>query len=139
MDCVFCKIIANEVPSYKVYEDDFVLAFLDINPTALGHTLVIPKKHFENVFDIEEEYLQKIILVAKKVADKMISEKTGTGVNFYMANGAVAEQVVLHFHLHVIPRNQGDDIDFTGRGFKEISRPTEQEFETIRQKLNLVK
>jgi histidine triad (HIT) family protein len=52
MDCVFCKIIANEVPSYKVYEDDFVLAFLDINPTALGHTLVIPKKHFENVFDI---------------------------------------------------------------------------------------
>jgi diadenosine tetraphosphate (Ap4A) HIT family hydrolase len=103
----------------------------------------VPKKKKEQFIQeqlyIEEEYLQKIILVAKKVAEKMISEKTGTGVNFYMANGAVAEQVVLHFHLHVIPRNQGDDIDFTGRGFKEISRPTEQEFETIRQKLNLVK
>jgi histidine triad (HIT) family protein len=139
MDCIFCKIIANEVPSYKVYEDDFVLAFLDINPGAAGHTLVIPKKHFENVFDIEEEYLQKIILVAQSIAKKIVEEKVGEGVNFYMANGAVAEQVVPHFHLHVIPRNQGDDIDFTGRGFKAINRPTEQEFEIIRQKLNLVK
>lgn len=139
MNCVFCKIIANELPCYKVYEDEFVLAFLDINPAALGHMLVIPKKHFENVFDVEEEYLKKIILVAKKVAEKIIAGKIGEGVNFYMANGSVAEQVVPHFHLHIIPRNQGDDIDFTGRGFKAISRPTEQEFEAIRQKINLLK
>lgn len=139
MGCVFCKIINKELPCYKVYEDEFVLAFLDINPAALGHTLVIPKKHFENIFDIDEEYLKKISQAAKSISQKIIAENIGAGINLYQANGGVAEQVVPHFHLHIIPRNPGDNIDFTGGGFKTIKRPTENEFEAIKQKINLLK
>ncbi|HRU20949.1 MAG TPA: HIT family protein [Candidatus Paceibacterota bacterium] len=139
MDCVFCKIINNELPAYKVYEDDFVLAFLDINPAALGHTLVIPKKHFENIFDIDETYFQKIFATAKRIVQKMTTEGICEGVNLYQANGKAAEQTVPHFHLHLIPRRPNDGIDFTGRGFNIISKPTEEEFEAIRQKLNLLK
>lgn len=138
MDCVFCKIINNELPSFKVYEDEFVLAFLDISPAAKGHTLVVPKEHFENIFDISENYLEKIIVVAKKISQKMINTGLAEGVNLYEANGVSAEQVVPHFHLHVIPRVSGDDIDFTGRGFKAIDKPTNEEFENMREALNLI-
>ncbi|MFA5086832.1 MAG: HIT family protein [Candidatus Paceibacterota bacterium] len=138
MDCVFCKIINNELPSFKVYENEFVLAFLDISPAAKGHTLVIPKEHFENIFDISENYLEKIMVAAKKISQKMIEVGVAEGVNLYEANGSVAEQVVPHFHLHIIPRVSGDDIDFTGRGFKPIAKPTNEEFENIREILNLI-
>ncbi len=136
MDCIFCKIINNEVPSFKVYEDDFVLAFLDINPATMGHTLVIPKKHFENIFDIEDEYLKKIIVVAKKIAEKM-KEKGFGGVNFYHASDRVAEQGVFHFHLHVIPRVEGDGIDFT-KSLNSISKFNSEDFEEIRNKITLI-
>ena len=137
MDCIFCKIINNELPSFKIYEDEFVLAFLDINPAAEGHALVIPKKHFENIFGMEEIYLQRVIAVAQKIAEKMIDIGLAEGINLYQANGRVAEQVVPHFHLHVVPRNTNDKLNFTQKGLLPIDKLTNEEFETIKQKLNL--
>jgi histidine triad (HIT) family protein len=134
-DCIFCKIINNEIPSHKIYEDDLVLAFLDSNPVSSGHTLILPKKHAENIFDIEEKYLERIALVAKKVAQKM-KEALGTdGVNLYHASGVHAEQTVFHFHLHVIPRKQDDDICFT----RAISKKTisDEDFKVIANKLKI--
>ncbi|MFA5178257.1 MAG: HIT family protein [Candidatus Paceibacterota bacterium] len=137
MDCIFCKIINKEIPCFKVYEDDFVLAFLDINPVAPGHTLIIPKKHFENIFENQEEYLKRIILVAQKISQKIKKEGIGEGVNLYQANGSTAEQVVPHFHLHVIPRNSGDAIDFNGQGMRPISKPSNQDFKEMKNKICL--
>lgn len=135
-NCIFCKIINNEIPCYKLYEDDLVLAFLDIGPIAPGHTLIIPKKHFENIFVMEEQYLERIAVVAQKVAEKMKSELGVEAVNLYHASGAAAEQTVFHFHLHVIPRKEGDQINFTGVADSKISLSPEQ-FGEIASKLKI--
>ena len=108
-DCVFCKIVNKELPCYKVYEDDFVLAFLDVNPVAIGHTLIIPKKHYENIFDIDSEVFQRIAEVSRVIAKKMVDNLDDVcGVNLFQSNGKVAEQVVMHSHLHLIPRRESD-------------------------------
>lgn len=135
-NCIFCKIIANEIPCYKLYEDDLVLVFLDVGPIALGHALIIPKKHFENIFDMEEKYLERIAVVAKKIAEKLKSEMGAEAVNLYHASGAAAEQTVFHFHLHVIPRKAGDKIDFTGVTDAKLSLSPE-EFSEIASKLKI--
>lgn len=102
MDCIFCKIVNGEIPSYKIYEDDDVLAFLDINPVSVGHTLVIPKKHTLDVMEIDDDILIKIINKGKDIA-KLMNVKLGTsGFTLVQNNGSVQE--VKHFHLHVIPR-----------------------------------
>ncbi|MFA5013433.1 MAG: HIT family protein, partial [Candidatus Paceibacterota bacterium] len=135
MDCVFCKIANNEIPSFKIYEDDLILAFLDASPAAEGHTLIIPKRHFENIFDIENNYLNKIISTAKIIAEKMKSDLGVEGVNIYHASGKAAEQSVFHFHLHIIPRVPDDTIDFTGATNKNIKKLNPEEMEEIRKKL----
>ena len=102
MDCLFCKIIAGDIPSYKVYEDDLALAFLDINPTSSGHTLIIPKKHFKDMDDIDIDTLNHIFKVAKKLK-KVLEEKLKCdGISLCQNNGCV--QDVKHFHLHLIPK-----------------------------------
>lgn len=110
MDCVFCKIANGEIPSYKVYEDGDLLVFLDIKPASKGHCLVIPKKHAENIFDISEENLQKISVVAKKISQKITEKLAADGVRISQSNGRVAGQEVMHYHLHIIPRYEGDEI-----------------------------
>jgi len=108
MDCIFCKIISGEIPSYKVYEDDDTLAFLDIAPVNPGHTLVIPKKHYANLEEIPEDELCYLIKIAKKVG-KAIKEGLGVkGYNLTMNNDPVAGQIVPHIHLHIMPRNEND-------------------------------
>ena len=103
MPCIFCKIIAGEIPSTKVYDDEDVFAFLDIKPVNPGHTLVIPKKHYENIHDTPDVLFGKVAVAAKKIADAIL--KLGAkGVNIGMNNGAVAGQVVFHAHMHVMPR-----------------------------------
>ena len=112
-DCIFCKIIKGEIPAYKIYEDDLVLAFLDNHPVAKGHTLIIPKEHAKDIFEIDGKTLERIASISKKVALKM-KENLGVGaVNLYHASGSEAEQTVFHFHLHVIPRKAGDGFNFT--------------------------
>ncbi|MGI5898195.1 MAG: HIT family protein [Candidatus Dojkabacteria bacterium] len=102
-DCIFCKIISGEVDCYKVYEDDDVYAFLDVNPLSKGHTLVVPKKHFENIFDIPDDLLCKVHAVAKKIADNIKSGLNPEGVIIQQNSGRKAGQSVFHFHVHVKP------------------------------------
>jgi len=106
-DCVFCKIIVGKIPATTVYEDEHTLAFLDINPVNPGHTLVVPKKHSENLYTTDADDLRYTIETAQKVA-RALKKIGADGVNIIMNNGPVAGQVVPHAHLHVIPRKDGD-------------------------------
>lgn len=109
-DCIFCKIIKGEVPCFKVYEDEDTLAFLDIQPVNPGHTLVIPKKHVANIFDIDEETLNKVNLTIKKVSPIIIKAVGAQGLNIMQNNGKVSGQLVMHAHHHIIPRFEGDGL-----------------------------
>lgn len=116
--CVFCKIVEGEIPCYKVYEDDSVLAFLDIAPVNPGHTLVIPKKHYQNFEEIPEELLAKVMLVVKKVGASLKNNLGIKGYNAYENNDPIAGQVIPHFHFHVIPRNETDGLELWPQGEK---------------------
>ena len=119
-DCVFCKIIKGELPARVVYEDDDVIAFLDINPAAPGHTLVVPKKHYKNVLDAPDEVVSKVFLVAKKIAKASLEALGAKGVNIITNAEPVAGQIVMHFHVHVIPRFKEDELKFVyGYKYKE--------------------
>ncbi|MCR4325685.1 MAG: HIT family protein [Patescibacteria group bacterium] len=109
-ECLFCKIVSGEVPSFKVYEDESVLAFLDIRPVNAGHTLVVPKKHAVNIFDISPEDWADVA-EAVRVLSISIEEAVGAdGVNIAMNNREHAGQVIYHAHVHVIPRFKGDGL-----------------------------
>lgn len=108
-DCIFCKIVAGSLPSTKVYEDADTIAFMDINPVVKGHTLVIPKKHCDQLMLMAPELLQKVILVTQKIACAHITGLAAIGLNVTQANGKVAGQLVPHVHFHVIPRFDIDE------------------------------
>ncbi|MBI1866314.1 MAG: HIT family protein [Candidatus Staskawiczbacteria bacterium] len=110
MDCIFCKIAKGELDSAKVYEDENIFAFLDIKPFAKGHCLVIPKEHFENIFDIDENILQKVIVIAKKISEKIKNNLKADGIRLSQSNGETAGQEVMHFHLHLIPKYKDDGV-----------------------------
>ncbi len=111
-DCIFCKIAKGEVPSYKIYEDEDIFAFLDIAPNNYGHTLVIPKVHTETLLDTPDETLAKLISASKKLA-KAVLEATGCkGFNLAQNNFEVAGQMVPHIHFHIIPRLEDDGFKF---------------------------
>lgn len=103
-DCIFCKIISGEIPCFKVYEDDQVLAFADINPAANGHTLVIPKTHTENLFDISAADLAAVQTASKKIAAAIQTTLNPTGIATLQLNGKGVNQMVMHYHLHLLPR-----------------------------------
>ncbi len=107
-DCVFCKIVKGELPSYKIYENDDVLAFLDIHPVNIGHTLVIPKKHYKDIYETPTDIMEKIISVAKQVSTSLKNELQAEGINVTMNNEIAAGQVIFHTHMHVIPRMKDD-------------------------------
>jgi histidine triad (HIT) family protein len=108
--CIFCAIANKQIPANIIYEDERVLAFLDINPLTEGHTLVIPKYHAENIFDISKEDLKHISVVAQKIANRMKEVIYAEGVDLVQASGQAADQQVPHFHLHIIPRKDGDQL-----------------------------
>ena len=107
-NCIFCKIVAGELPAVKVYEDADVLAFMDIGPIIKGHTLVIPKRHFDPVTATPEPMLAQLMAVVKKIAQAQMNGLQADGVNVMQANGVAAGQVVPHIHFHVIPRFASD-------------------------------
>jgi len=109
-DCLFCKIINKEIPSNIVYEDENTIAFLDIAPVNEGHTLVIPKNHSTNVFDIDEEDFKHLAVTVRKIAHAVKSATNAEGVNIGMNNEEAAGQVIFHPHVHVIPRFSGDGL-----------------------------
>lgn len=111
-NCLFCKIAKGNIPSKKIYEDKDVLAFLDIEPATKGHTLIIPKKHSKNILDIEQEELKKISTVSQKIAKHYYNNVPGCkGINIVQSNEAPAQQEVMHYHLHVVPRYENDKRD----------------------------
>lgn len=111
-DCIFCKIIKGEIPSAKLYEDDNVLAFLDIAPANKGHALVIPKKHYETFTDISEKELGNLSTVLHKIANAVIKTTNAEGYNVFINNKKVAGQIVMHAHFHILPRFSDDGLSF---------------------------
>ncbi len=110
MDCLFCKIVNAEMPAYKLYEDERTLAFLDIFPGTLGHCLVIPKAHAENLFDLEPADRDAVMATAQRVAGAIRNELGAEGLNLHQSNGKVAGQMIFHFHIHLLPRWADDGL-----------------------------
>ena len=109
-ECVFCKIVKGEIPADKIYEDNNFFAFLDINPNNPGHTLVIPKKHYENIYNLPDEILKNIAPLIKKIAIAVKNGVNADGINIIMNNDGAAGQIVPHAHFHVIPRFASDGL-----------------------------
>ncbi len=106
-DCIFCKIIKGEIPSVKIFEDERVFSFMDINPISDGHTLIIPKEHAQNIWEIETEDLLHIHKTSQKLAQAMRKALEVEGIAVLQLNGKAVNQVVFHYHLHLIPRLSG--------------------------------
>ncbi|MBI2564979.1 HIT family protein [Candidatus Woesearchaeota archaeon] len=110
MDCIFCKIISKKIPSDIVYEDDNTIAFLDISPVNKGHTLIVPKKHSENLIASEEKDIHESLNVIKKITPAIIKTVKADGWNLGVNNGPAAGQIVKHTHFHIIPRFSNDGL-----------------------------
>lgn len=133
MDCIFCKIIEGEIPSYKVYEDEYVLAFLDITQGTLGHTLVIPKKHYRNVYDVDEDTIATVFKVVPMLANALKRAFDPIGLNI-VNNNDEPLQSVFHFHVHLIPRYDHDGMKLsTINNYGKIANET---FLEIVKKIN---
>lgn len=109
-NCIFCKILNNEIPSKKIYEDDDFLAMLDIAPATKGHVLVVPKEHANTMSDLSDDKLSKILVLAKKIVEAMKKVHGFTDYNIIQNNGPLAGQTVAHYHLHLIPRYSVDEV-----------------------------
>jgi histidine triad (HIT) family protein len=131
--CVFCKIIKGEIPSYKVYENDDVLVILDRFPTNLGECLVLTKEHYDTLFDLKPELVAKAFAASAGIAAKMKRELPIDGLNILQNNGEPAGQQIPHFHVHVMPRYDVDNIVIHGKG----TDPTEEQFEEMLKKLSI--
>ena len=110
-DCVFCKLADGEFPSMKIYEDETAMAFMDIADDVDGHILVIPKKHFKNILDCDEDTLTGLMKAVKKISVHLVKNCGYDGVNLLNASDESAGQSVPHFHIHIIPRKKVDNID----------------------------
>lgn len=109
-DCIFCKIINNEIPNTTIYEDDDIKAFFDISQVTPGHTLIVPKKHVKNIFEYDEELAQRVFKKVPMIA-RAIKESNPDiiGMNICLNNGEIAYQSVMHSHIHLVPRYSKDD------------------------------
>lgn len=109
-NCIFCKIIAGDIPSARIYEDDDFMIMLDIGPASFGHALMLPKEHYANLFEMPEELLAKAMSLAKVWGEKLVKALGADGLNLVQNNGVAAGQTVFHYHLHLIPRYEGDSV-----------------------------
>ena len=125
-NCIFCKIIEGEIPSVSVYEDEDFKAILDVAPSARGHVIILPKKHAANIFELPDEYVSKVMVVATKIAKAVKVTYHCDGVNILQNNGEAAGQTVFHLHVHVIPRFKGDT-DTINIGWKPMDTPEDME------------
>ena len=112
-DCIFCKIIAGEIPSNTIYEDDIFKVILDASPASKGHALILPKEHYADIYDIDEEVAGKAMKLAKKLAGHMTEVLGCDGFNILQNNHEVAGQTVFHFHMHLVPRFIKDTVTVT--------------------------
>lgn len=110
-DCVFCKIIKGDIPSYKIYEDEYTYSFLDISKDVDGHILVVPKKHVTNILDCDEETLHHVMDTVKKISNHLVDDLGYEGINLLNSNNEAGQQFVFHLHIHIIPRKKDDGVD----------------------------
>lgn len=130
-NCIFCKIANGEIPSKTLYEDESFRVILDLGPATKGHALILPKEHAENLYELPEETAADAIRLAKKMALTMREKLKCDGMNLVQNNGETAGQTVMHFHLHLIPRYQGD-----GQRIGWIpSKPSQEELEAVRKEI----
>jgi histidine triad (HIT) family protein len=134
-DCIFCKIIASQIPCIKIYEDKNILAFLDIGPVSDGHTLVVPKEHCTKVDNSKPEVLLAVAAVLPKITAAVAAATGADGYNVLCNNGRAAGQLVEHLHFHIIPRKTGDGVFKHWPAFKYPQGKAEKIAETIRAKL----
>ena len=135
-DCVFCKIVSGEYTSSKIYEDDSILAFMDIQPVNEGHILIIPKKHVELIADLDDETSAKMMKLAKRINNAL--RKSGVkleGVNYFLADGEAAGQEVFHTHLHLIPRFKNDGFGFIFPEGYRVILPEREKLNEIAEKI----
>ena len=112
-NCIFCKIANGEIPSASLYEDEKVKVILDISPASKGHALILPKEHYKNLYEISDDMASHVMMTAKKMAKKMKEELGLEGLNILQNNGEIAGQTVFHYHMHLIPRYEEDDVTIT--------------------------
>lgn len=128
-NCIFCKIIAGELPSHTLYEDNKFKVILDVGPATKGHALIVAKNHYDNLYELPEEDAAEAMMLAKKMMTKMTDKLGCDGFNVLQNNGEVAGQTVFHFHMHLVPRYKDD-----GEIFKYISgEPNQEELEQIKK------
>lgn len=134
---IFTKIINREIPAHIVYEDDSIIAFFTIEPINYGHTLVVPKSPFANIFDGDDEILGHMMKVASKIGRTLVEEKLASGVNIIMNNGEDASQEVFHAHIHVVPRHKNDEAFTTPKHIAPDADETERVAKILQTKLGL--
>jgi histidine triad (HIT) family protein len=134
-DCVFCKIIAGQIPCYKILENQSVLAFLDIGPVSDGHALVLPKIHCERLDQCSPEVLAQIIRAAGPIAKAITSATNATAYNVLCNNGSEAGQVVKHLHFHIIPRRENDNVFNRWPAFKYPQGKAEELLQKIKENM----
>ncbi len=110
-DCIFCKIANGEIPSTTIFENEEFKVFFDINPASKGHCLIVPKEHYDNIFDIDKDVAGRLFSLAASVARSLKKQLNCEGMNLVQNNGEIAGQTVFHFHLHLIPRYAGDTVN----------------------------
>lgn len=130
-DCIFCKIANGEIFSQTLYEDDMFRVILDLGPAAKGHALVLPKEHFENLYEVPEDWCAKAFCLAQRMAAQMTEKLRCNGFNIVQNNGKIAGQTVFHFHIHLIPRydNDGQKIGW------EPGNPALEELEAVKKEI----
>lgn len=126
-DCIFCKLANGEIPTNVIYEDDTFKVILDMGPAAKGHALILPKDHYDNLFEIDDQVAGKAMILAKKLANKMMDKLGADGLNLVQNNNEAAGQTVNHFHLHVIPRYKDDGQHILW----EPTKPSEEELKEV--------
>lgn len=131
-NCIFCKLAAGQIPTKTLYENDDFRVILDLNPASKGHALIIPKEHFRNLYDLDEELAAKAMILAKRMVLKLTDILGCAGYNVVQNNEEAAGQTVFHFHMHLIPRYKGDGI---GLGWK-LGELSEKDVEEIINKMN---
>jgi histidine triad (HIT) family protein len=134
-DCIFCRIVRKEAPASVIYEDDDVMVLLDIYPVQKGHALVIPKKHFVDIWDIDPDVLAKIASVTKRVSRRMKEVMDAEGVNTFSASGKPAGQEIYHFHMHVIPLGKGERTKFAEWWQSAVGKAERSELDRLAEKL----
>jgi len=132
MDCIFCKIVAGEIPAVTVLDEESVVAFMDINPSSKGHLLVVPKNHAENIFEISESDLATLIIAVKRCAKAAKEALKAEGITILQLNGKASDQIVPHLHIHIIPRWKNDGLPISSW---EMKPGDMEEINTIAQEI----